>query len=212
MLADKHIAKLIFPVILCTSLFSISLAQQREPIKVDTLSATSIKKIDSSTIQHSPKKAAFRSAVLPGWGQAYNKKYWKIPFVVGALGTTAYVFTYNVKEYKLLRAAFIYRTDTDTSNNALIDPRFRNLSNESIRSYRNSFRQNVDYSVLVFLLFWGLNVIDATVDAHLKAFDVGDDLTLKFAPGYSDMARTSGLSFVLKLKDKRTSHIAAISY
>ncbi|MEO6818814.1 MAG: DUF5683 domain-containing protein, partial [Ginsengibacter sp.] len=108
-----------------------------------------------------PKKAAFRSAILPGWGQAYNKKYWKIPIVYGALGTTAGVFFYNIGTYKKLRQAYIYITDTIPGNDNLIDPRFQGLSAEPIRSYRNAVRQDVDYSVLIFLLFWGLNVVDA---------------------------------------------------
>src|SRR5215210_5085899 len=57
-------------------------------------------RVDTLTKKHSPAKAAFRSAVLPGWGQAYNKKYWKIPIVYGALGTTAAVFFYNLNTYR----------------------------------------------------------------------------------------------------------------
>jgi hypothetical protein len=153
---------------------------------------------DSTTKKHSPKKATFRSAVLPGWGQAYNKKYWKIPIVYGALGTTAVIFFYNLKTYKDLKQAYIYISDTIPSNNDLIKSEFKNLSPESIRAYRNSFRQNVDYSVLFFLVFWGLNVVDATVDAHLKAFDVSNDITLKVKPNLK--LNTAGISLVFNLK------------
>ena len=62
--------------------------------------------------KHNPKIATLRSAILPGWGQAYNRKYWKIPIVYGALGTTAGIFFYNLKTYKLLRKAVIFRSDT----------------------------------------------------------------------------------------------------
>lgn len=146
-----------------------------------------------------PRKATIRSAMLPGWGQIYNKKYWKLPLVWGALGTTAGIYFYNVKYYRTLKQAYIYRSDNIDANDILVDEEFRNLSTESIRSYRNSFRQNVDYSVLFFILFWGLNVVDATVDAHLKAFDVSDDLSLQIKPGYSPMANTSGISLVLNI-------------
>lgn len=146
-----------------------------------------------------PRKATIRSAMLPGWGQIYNKKYWKLPLVWGALGTTAGIYFYNVKYYRTLKQAYIYRSDNIDANDILVDEEFRNLSTESIRSYRNSFRQNVDYSVLFFILFWGLNVVDATVDAHLKAFDVSDDLSLQIRPGYSPMANTSGISLVLNI-------------
>jgi hypothetical protein len=146
-----------------------------------------------------PRIATIRSAIAPGLGQIYNKKYWKLPLVWGALGTTAGVYLYNVKNYRSLRQAYIYLTDEDPSNDNDINPDFRNLSPEAIRSYRNSFRQNVDYSVLFFLLFWGLNVVDATVDAHLKAFDVDDNLSLQLKPGYSPLANTAGISLVLNI-------------
>ena len=150
-----------------------------------------------------PRKSTIRSAIIPGWGQIYNKKYWKLPLVYGALGTTAGVFFYNVKNYKLLRLAFIYRSDKDTTNDKLIDPKFKNLSAGALRSYRNSFRQNVDYSVLFFIVFWGLNVVDATVDGHLKQFDVNENLSLEFKPGYSPMSNTAGLSLVLDIHSSK---------
>jgi hypothetical protein len=85
----------------------------------------------------------------------------------------------------------------------LIDPRFKNLSTNAIHSYRTAFRQNVDYTVLFFIAFWGLNVVDATVDAHLKAFDVNDNLSLQFKQGYSPMANTTGFSLVLDIHSKK---------
>ena len=194
-------------IVLCRQSF----AQQ----KTDSLTSVNIKKqdtsarknilaLDTSTKKYNPKIATFRSAVLPGWGQAYNKKYWKIPIVYGALGITAYIFFDNLKTYKLLRQAVIYRSDTIVANDALIDPRFVNLSTESIRSYINSYRQNVDYSVLFFLLFWGLNIVDATVDAHLKAFDVSDNISFRVKPGYNPTANTGGISLVFSFKDKQS--------
>ena len=152
--------------------------------------------------KHDPKVAIFRSAVLPGWGQAYNKKYWKIPIVYAALGTTTAVFLFNIKTYNELRQAVIYKSDTIPSNDLLIPPEYRNFRVETLQSFRNTYRQYIDYSVLVFILAWGLNVVDAAVDAHLKAFDVSSDLSLKIKPSYDYLTSTSGLSLVLTLKDK----------
>ncbi len=152
-----------------------------------------------------PRKATFRSAVLPGWGQIYNKKYWKLPLVYGALGVTGGIYFYNVKYYEKLKNAYINLNDGDDTNNGNIDPEFRNLSANAVRSYRDSFRQNVDYSVLFFILFWGLNVVDATVDAHLKMFDVSDDLSLHLKPGFSPLANTAGISLVLNIGKKNHS-------
>lgn len=167
-------------------------------------SAAAVKKYlkDSTNKTFNPRKATIRSAMVPGWGQIYNKKYWKLPLVYGALGITAGVFVYNVKNYNLLKQAFILKSDT-LDNDQLIDPRFRNLTAGAIKSYRDSFRQNVDYSVLFFIVFWGLNVVDATVDAQLKAFDVNDNLSLKIKPGRSPMGNTTGLSLVF---DIHSSH------
>ncbi len=167
-------------------------------VKKTTVADTS--KENLSKKKFNPRTATLRSAILPGWGQIYNKKYWKLPLVYGAMGTTAYVFFYNIKTYRLLRKAYIYKLDGADS---LIDPRFRQLSAPSIRSNRDLFRQNIDYSVLFFILFWGLNVVDATVDAQLKGFDVNDNLSLQFHPGYSPMANTTGLSLVFDIHSRK---------
>jgi hypothetical protein len=146
-----------------------------------------------------PHKATIRSAIIPGWGQVYNKKYWKVPLVWGALGTTAAIYFYNVETYRALKQTYIYMTDSIPDASQPIDPRFSNISPNGVRSLRNSFRQNVDYSVVFFILFWGLNVVDATVDAHLKSFDVNDNLSLDIKPGFSPMANTTGISLVLNI-------------
>ena len=176
--------------------------QKGDTIVASPTTGTSTKDVLAldTTLRFNPKVALFRSAVLPGWGQFYNKKYWKIPIIYGALGITAGVFFYNLKTYKLLREAVILRSDTSVANDALVDPQFIHLSTPSLRLYRNSFRQNIDYSVLVFLLFWGLNVVDATVDAHLKAFDVSPDIGMKLKPSLS--TNNPGISLVFFFKDK----------
>ena len=175
-------------------------AQKIAPIS-DSASKQVIKK-HLSKPAFSPRTAAIRSAIIPGWGQAYNKRYWKIPLVWGALGTTAGIFVYNLKYYKLLRNAYNIRETNDSAAFGQIDPRFVNLSTDALQSYRDSFRQDIDYSALFFLLFWGLNVVDATVDAHLKGFDVGNNLTLKVKPSYNPFLDTKGLSLVLNFRDK----------
>lgn len=159
---------------------------------------------DSLFKNHSPRKAAIRSAIFPGLGQIYNRKYWKLPIVYGAMGVSAGVFLYNLKYYKDTRFAYRVKYNmrvlrTDSSLFSSIKTQLQPLSEESLRFYRNQYRRDIDYSALVFLLLWGLNVVDATVDAHLKSFDVSPDLSLRFHPGYSDMAKTSGLSLILRI-------------
>lgn len=159
---------------------------------------------DSALAAHRPRTAAIRSALLPGLGQIYNKKYWKLPIVYGALGISGGIFFYNLKNYKDTRFAYKVRynmrvTRTDSALYAQIRDNLKPLSEESLRFYRNQFRRDIDYSVLFILLLWGLNVVDAAVDAHLKSFDISPDLSLQFKPGYSELARTNGLSVVLKI-------------
>ena len=154
---------------------------------------------------YDPKVAARRSAIIPGWGQAYNKKYWKIPIIYAGLGVTGYIFVNNIKIYKEYKFAYSARIKAepptkDSTDYHQLDEIYKVLSPNSIRSARDEFRRYVDYSALVFILLWGLNVVDAAVDAHLKNFDVSPDLSLQIRPGYSDMARTNGVSLVLTFK------------
>ena len=163
--------------------------------------------------EHSPRKAAIRSAILPGWGQIYNRKYWKLPLVYGALAIPGSIFVYNLRNYRDLRFAYKakYAALPRTGPNGIpippdstlykrIKPNLEPLDINAIRSYRDEFRRNIDYSVLAFILVWGLNVVDATVDAHLKAFDISPDLSFKIKLGPSQMAGTNGLSLVLAFK------------
>lgn len=150
----------------------------------------------------SPKSAAIRSAVLPGLGQIYNRKYWKLPIVYGALGITGAVFVYNIKEYRKIRFAYTTLVTHDTANFSNVAPELQpfveNNDQAGLQRNRNTFRQNIDYSVLFFILFWGLNVVDAAVDAHLSTFNINSDLSLKIKP--SLQPGMAGLSLVLAFK------------
>jgi hypothetical protein len=190
-----------------------SIAQDKEVLIAADSSKTITAVVDSSaegkaTVKkikvYDPKKAAIRSAILPGWGQIYNKKYWKLPIVYGALGASAGYFVYNLKNYNNTRFAYKVKYNMrvnglDSALYSQIKDELKPLSEESLRYYRNSFRKDIDYSVIIFILLWGLNVVDAAVDAHLKGFDVSPDLSLNFKPGYSEMAGTNGLSVVLSI-------------
>lgn len=155
--------------------------------------------------KHSPRRAAIQSAIIPGWGQAYNRKYWKIPVVYTALGIPAYLFVDNLRWYNRTKYAFLVAStnSTDPDSLARVHPQLLtfvlNGRTTELQNYRNEFRRNADYSVLFFLVFWGLNIVDATVDAHLKEFDVSPDLSFKLKPGYSPTANTYGFSLVLDI-------------
>ena len=193
-----------FFLLISTQVFS----QKTAPAKTDTTKKknTNIFSPPDPAKAYNPRIAMYRSAILPGWGQYTNKKYWKIPIVYAALGVTTYIFFYNTNQYREARDAYANAIDGNAANDSLIPQPYYSLKNqpERIKTFRNQVRQNVDYTVLFFILFWGLNVVDATVDAHLKTFDVSDDLSLQIKPGYSRLANTNGISIVLNIGKNRS--------
>lgn len=189
-------------------LFTLNAVHAQELSKKDSATNPLMRSIppDSSkkeTKPHSPKVALRRSAFIPGWGQIYNKQAWKVPIIYAALGITGGVFTYNIKWYKRTRFAFNVRATNDTANFININPRLRSLSAQDLSFYRKQFRRDVDYSVLFFIAFWGLNVADAVVFAHLKNFDVSDNLTMNINAGHNSFANTTGLTLSLDIHKKK---------
>lgn len=210
----KHCWKICLLALIAVIATFPGIAQEKEKLAaVDSATTTTITE-DSTTGKgkkvrvYNPRKAALRSAMLPGLGQIYNKKYWKVPIVYAALGTTGGIFAYNLTNYRDTRFAYktMYKvtqpgaTAADTAALERVKPKLRRYSLETLRYYRDQFRRDIDYSVLFFILFWGLNVVDAAVDAHLKAFDVSPDLSLKIKAGRSQMAGTNGISLILAFR------------
>lgn len=140
--------------------------------EADTLAVT-----DSVVQMHSAKKASRLSAMLPGLGQAYNKKYWKIPVIYGALGTSTYFIIKNNRDYQKYRNAYIARTDNDSTTFTSIK-----YTTENIRLRRDYFRRNMELSIIITAGIYVLNIVDAAVDAHLFYFDVSDDLSMRIEP------------------------------
>ncbi len=189
--------KFFITIITCLFFSLLTAAQQKDTsIKTETKPVVVTDTVKIKT-PHSPRKATIRSAMIPGWGQAYNKKYWKIPIVYAALGTCAGFFIYNRKEYTDARDAYRYKADTDLSNDVLIKPKFAPVDAEAVRQYRNGVRQNADYSVLAFLICWGLNVVDATVDGHFKDFEVNENLSIQINPSFAPQTKQTQIGLVM---------------
>jgi hypothetical protein len=142
--------------------------------------------------QNNPSRATLYSTILPGAGQVYNKKYWKVPLVYAGIGIPVYAFFYNRNWYNKCQYALTVSVNLATNGSvggdslAKVAPELKPfvITNDQngIITNRDSFRKNEDYSVLFFLLFYGLNIVDATVDAHLKDFNVSSDLSFKIKP------------------------------
>ena len=134
----------------------------------------------------SPKKAIVLSAILPGAGQVYNKKYWKLPLVYGALGTMGYFIYFSDGQYKRFRKAYIFRLDEDpnTIDEFTTADGVQLLGDAAIKAQRDLFRKRRELSYIGMVFTYALVGVDAFVDAHLLRFDVSDELSLFLQPYY----------------------------
>ena len=153
-----------------------------------------------------PSIAAFYSAILPGLGQAYNKKYWKIPIVVGAIATGIVVHDFNNKQYNRYRDAFKRRlagfTDdefygVDANGNPANIPI---ISDDALIRAQRQFRRNRDIATLITIGIYVLNIIDANVDAHLLQFNVDENLVMRPHFQYNPMEDSSDLGVTVNFK------------
>lgn len=131
--------------------------------------------------RHSPGRATLFSAVLPGAGQLYNRKYWKAPLVWGALGASLYFVQRNGKEFRRYKDAYIAVTDGDPSTSDEFNGR---VSASQLLEVTDTYRKWRDMSYIAVGLVYVLNIVDASVDANFVRFDVSRDLTLGLGPAW----------------------------
>lgn len=144
------------------------LAQEKDTTKNNTYSH-----------RNKPLTAALLSAALPGAGQAYNKKYWKIPIVWGGLAGLGYWAYTNHTTYKGYKEALIAITDNDAGTNA--DAEYTQYTTDQLLTIRNTYRRRRDFAMIITGVYYALNIVDATVDAHLSEFDINDKLSLRLS-------------------------------
>ena len=150
----------------------------------------------------SPSRAAFYSAILPGMGQIYNKKYWKAPIVWGILGGTTYLYIDNNSIYKRYRTAFKLRKAGLQDEFTLIDATGNSsvlISEAGLESAQKQLRENRDLALLSTVLIYILQIVEASVNAHLLQFNTDDNLTFRPAiiPDNMNFANTA-VGFNLK--------------
>lgn len=178
--------------------------------QVDTVSLDAV--VDTTAIQQEfgkgffaysednlpiPKKSLIYSFVLPGMGQAYNRKWWKLPLVGGAIGGIIYAIDYNQGLYRRFRTALESELNDETHE-------FTGTSignDSSLRSLRDSYDRYTQTSYMGALAVYGVIAIEAFVDGHLQSFDISDDLSLKVQPSFDldpvFTRPTVGVSFVV---------------
>ncbi|MFG6686452.1 DUF5683 domain-containing protein [Mariniflexile sp. HNIBRBA6329] len=201
---NKLFIATLFSLIFCCLVTAQEKKDNKREIS-EAIVADSIVEIKNPYNPLSPAKAAFYSAVLPGLGQAYNKRYWKIPIVYGGLATGIYFYTNNNKEYNRYREAYKsrlagLRTDEfyfDSQGNQLTTPR---VSTDGLQRGQKFYKKNKEISLLVTLGIYALNIIDANVDAHLMQYNVDENLSL--APHFiiNEIDATSNLGLTLNFK------------
>ncbi len=162
-------------------LFGLSLNAQNKSAKTSQNDVV-IMNADSIQVPYDANRAsraAFYSAILPGLGQAYNKKYWKVPIVYGALGTSVAIYLWNDQQYNDLRDAFRIRLAGGTNDMFSNPDGTPILTNAALERAQKTSQRNKELSLLITAGIYILQIIDANVDGHLKDFNVNDDLSLK---------------------------------
>jgi len=178
--------------------------------RIDTLDQSKIsiqEPVPGNQHIHSPKKATIMSAVLPGLGQTYNRKYWKLPIIYGGFAGLVYSIGFADKRYKDYKEAYILRVDGDLKTIDKYDPQLDNgeakYSQDGLLQLKEYYRKNRDLSYILTAALYILNIIDANVDAHFFDFDISKDLTLKIKPHVYHSALsgevTASLGLTLKL-------------
>jgi hypothetical protein len=153
---------------------------QQDSLKVNT-DSSQVKKKKTPKVRQAtiPWKAALMSGIVPGLGQIYNRKYWKLPIVWGALGTTGYFIVDQHIKYIGFRDA--YRTWV---NDTLIVPGYEQYQYNptGMKTERDNFERTRNILTIVAVALWTLNIVDAAVDAHLSTFDISPNLSMKIQP------------------------------
>jgi len=131
--------------------------------------------------EHSPTKATIMSACLPGLGQMYNKKYWKVPVIYAGFGIMSYFIYFNCDEYLNYKCAYIELSNGNRNGNYsyLIKPY---TTPADLLSAREFYRRDLEISILLTIVWYAVNILDAVVDAHLYTFNISDKLTMSVEP------------------------------
>ena len=144
--------------------------------------------------RHQPTRAAIYSAILPGAGQIYNRKYWKVPIVLGGLAASYWFIQDNNRQYQRYKTAYL-----DVVNGRA-DEFEGKYSGDQLRSVADTYGRWRDYSYVAIGLVYVLNIVDASVDAYFVRFDVSEDLTVQVGPSLNMAAQgAAGISLSVRL-------------
>lgn len=208
--------KIFFTLFLCLSVITFSQVTRNDTIRLETvpLDSVSVKETSKTSVVESiekanapakvivkklnPTKAGLYSAVLPGLGQFYNKKYWKIPVVWGAVGVGAGIAIWNQNRYLEYREYYIAKLNGTPNEFVDSNPR---LDKIALANAQDRSKRQRDYAIAITGLIYILNIVDAVVDAHLYEGRKDPDLTFTPAIIYDEFGKNppkTGLSLNFK--------------
>jgi hypothetical protein len=164
--------------------------------------SVSFKKAKKEFNPLAPSKAAFYSAILPGAGQIYNKRYWKAPIAWGLIGGSAYMYSWNNDQYQRFRTAFIRRQAGFTDDEFNGEGTLPLFDVDRLENQQERFQNDRDLWLVAAIGMYILNIVDANVDAHLQQFNIDDDLSIDFEP-YFDFNQVTnspnyGMALIIK--------------
>jgi Family of unknown function (DUF5683) len=186
----------IFSIFIAFLLLSSATAFAQDEIKVIDVTRKDSLLLKPYTIDPlAPGKAAFYSAILPGLGQIYNKRYWKLPLVYGGMGLSFYYYSFNNNKYHQYRNAY-----KNTLAGRPVTGQLKDLTPDRLISGQKFHQRNRDLSLLITVGIYILNIVDANVDAHLKQFNVNENLSLQPALQQNQLDYKYSMGFSLNYK------------
>jgi len=189
-------------IVLASSILILTIsvrAQSKDTVKIKA--DTGRVAVDTFYTKHRANRAALFSAVLPGLGQIYNRKYWKPPILYAGLIALGYAIEFNNSNYKIFRKAYLYRVDGDSTTVDDYEKIYPDANALLVR--KDYYRRTRDLMWIITTGVYILNIIDAYVDAHLSDFDISDNLSLNAQPGMQlafDKSPVPSLAFTLRFK------------
>jgi len=194
---------ILFICILFATIVDNSVSAQK-PVTLDSLKRAEID-------QHSPSRATIYSAILPGLGQVYNKKYWKVPIIYGGFAALSYSYLFSDGKYSDYLNEYTHRIESDS---ALFNSEMLRFTDDNILELKNYYQRNRELSIIGMVILYALNIIDATVDGHLYSFDISDNLSMNINPYLSpnyNQRYNGGIQLSFSSKKGKKSAIKAKS-
>mgnify|MGYP001079032189 CR=1 FL=1 len=163
---------------------SLCATAQRDSVRVIQAERDTVT-IASYANRYDPRKALLFAAVLPGLGQVYNKKYWKLPLVYGGIGATAYAINFYQDGYRLYRRELFYNLDNNLAQDTQVNPN-TGYTTSQLRTIVDRYRRERDFMIIIMMGVYILQMVDAHVDAHLKEFDLNPNLQVRVEPSFTN--------------------------